>query len=129
MKYLEYLYYKFIKFQERVGNASIAPFTAMIFLVFISVLYFFSFLTTIYIIFPSLKININPLNIAIILPTILIILYYFILLYDSKYKKIIIKYNTRDTSNIYAWIFVILAFVLINIMLFLKMLQNQGKLF
>jgi hypothetical protein len=129
MKYIEYLYYKFIKFQERVGNADIAPFTAMIFLIFISILYLFFFITLFSLLFPNIKIVIKPISCAIILPITLFIIYYYLLVYGNKYKEIIKKYETKDTTNIFAWLFVIVGFILINLGWILKMLQNQGKLF
>lgn len=128
MRYLEYLYYKFIRFQERVGNADIAPFTGLLFLIFISILYIFFVTTIISLLFPKIKININPLSCAIMLPILLFIIYFYLLVYNNKYKEIINKNKNKNQTNIFAWLFVIIGFILINLGWILKMLQNQGKL-
>ena len=41
MKFLEYLYCKYYRFQVRVGNADIAPFSSMMLIVFTLMVYYY----------------------------------------------------------------------------------------
>ena len=91
MKFLEYLYFKYYCFQVKVGNKDVAPFIAMLIIVFIILIYYLSaffFTITIFHKF-HLFFNIKFFKLfTFVLITFLIIWLYFLLVYNGKYKKI-----------------------------------------
>lgn len=132
IKYLEFLYYRYYKFQVRVGNSDIAPFSAMLIIACTIMLYYFSLFFLI-ILIPKDILNFNITYFAIIsvgLLVFLIIALYLLLVHKSKYKKIIKEYekNKVNTKGILALLFPLIGFILLIGSMFLKVLQNQGKI-
>lgn len=128
---LEYLYCKYYAFQVKVGHGDIAPFSAMLIIVFTIELYYFGLFYIAIILFSQDKIPNNGLlfkSFPVILLFALIIAFYFLLLYKGKYKKVLKRNDAKSKSSLGAILFPLIAFILFNIGWILKMLQNQGKL-
>lgn len=130
MRFLEYLYYKFYRFQVWMGNDDIAVFTAALMIAFISVLYYFAvffmkiiFIPDIFLIPDSLFMFFS----IIILIGFLVILY-MKFFYKNRYKKVIEDNRLKESNNLLAILFPLIAFILLVSGMFIKMLQNQGKL-
>lgn len=132
MKWLEFLYYKYYKFQARVGNSDIAPFSAMLIIASTIMLYYFS-VFFLFILVPKDILNLNITYFAIIsvgLLVFLMISLYLLLVHKSKYKKIIKEYekNTVSKKGLAPLLFPLIGFILLLGSMFLKVLQNQGKI-
>jgi len=130
MRFLEYLYYKYYRFQVWVGNADVAVFTAALMITFISVLYYFAIFFMKIIFIPNILLIPDSLFILfsiIILIGFLVILY-MKFFYKNRYKKVIEDNRLKESSNLLAILFPLLAFILLVSGMFVKMLQNQGKL-
>jgi hypothetical protein len=133
MKYLELLYYSYYNFQVRLGNRDVAPFSAILIIIFTILLYYFSlfFFTITFI--PK---NYLVLNTSFFTPLTLILVFslfiwlYFLLIYKGKYKKVIKSKEKEFGRNriISAILFPLIGFLLFNLGWILKMLQNQGRL-
>ena len=132
IKHLEFLYYGYYKFQVRVGNIDIAPFSAMLIIASTIMLYYFSAFFLI-ILVPKDILNFNITYFAIIsigLLLFLMIALYLLLVHKSKYKKIIKEHekNAVSKKGIVLILFPLIGFVLLIVSMFLKVLQNQGKI-
>jgi hypothetical protein len=131
MNFFKYLYCNYYKFQEKIGNADIAPFSSLLIISFTIMLYYFSLFFIIITIFPKDLLNIDMTYfkyLTFILFFALIILFYFIFLKSGKYKKILKEHNKTTNRSLLAFLFPLVAFILFNLGWILKMLQNQGKL-
>lgn len=53
MNFIKFLYYKYYKFQVRVGNEDIAPFSAVLIIAFTLMLYYFDLYFLFSVIFPG----------------------------------------------------------------------------
>lgn len=129
MKYLEYLYFEYYSFQERVGNRDIAPFVSMLIIAFTLMLYYFSiFFLGILFIPQGLDMEIFK-YVSVILFLFLIALLYFLFVYKNKYKVILKKYRQELTGRkrLGAIMFPLVAFLLFNLGWILKLMQNQGR--
>lgn len=129
MNFLEYLYSKYYYFQERAGNADIAPFSAMMIILLIFITYYFVlfFLTILFI--PKGVLNIEYFKyLSIFLLLYFFIQSYFLLFYKRRYKKILKRNDSKKKSNLGAILFPLIAFVLLILTMFLKVLQNNGEL-
>jgi hypothetical protein len=129
MNFLEYLYSKYYYFQERVGNADIAPFSAMMIILLIFITYYFVlfFLTILFI--PKGVLNIEYFKyLSLFLLLYFFIQSYFLLFYKRRYKKILKRNDSKKKSNLGAILFPLIAFVLLILTMFLKVLQNNGEL-
>lgn len=129
MKFLEYLYSKYYYFQVRVGNADIAPFSAMMFILFTLILYYFGFFFLVILFIPKGVLNMEYFKYL----SLFLLIYFFVhscvlLFYKSKYKKILEKNDSKKKSNLGAILFPLIAFVLLILTMFLKALQNNGEL-
>ncbi len=130
MKFLEYLYCKYYRFQVKVGNQDIAPFSAMFIIAFTFILYYFSMFFFLILFVPQGILSTKFfVCISIFLFLFLIILLYLLLVHKGKYKKILKKYEKelKGKKRLGAILFPLIAFVLFNIGWILKMLQNQGR--
>lgn len=128
MKYIEYLYFKYYRFQVRMGNKDVAPFSSMLIIVFSFMLYYFSIIFLSLLFIPKDVLNMKPLAyVSIILFFTLIIWFYMLLVRKGKYKEIL-KRNEgyKDKKRLGAILFPLIAFLLFNLAWILKMLQNQG---
>lgn len=128
MKYIEYLYFKYYRFQVRMGNKDVAPFSSMLIIVFSFMLYYFSIIFLSLLFIPKDVLNMKPLAyVSIILFFTLIIWFYMLLVRKGKYKEIL-KRNEgyKGKKRLGAVLFPLMAFLLFNLAWILKMLQNQG---
>ncbi len=127
MSILEYLYCKYFAFQVRVGYRDIAPFSAMLIIVFSTNLYVLSLLIFLNLIFgihiPSVSGTAYLSGFCLIL-----VVFYFLLVHKGKYKEVLKRSEVTEKSSLVAVLFPLIAFILFNVGWILKMLQNQGKL-
>jgi succinate dehydrogenase hydrophobic anchor subunit len=133
IKYLEFLFYRYYKFQVRVGNSDIAPFSAMLIIVSTIMLYYFGVFFLTIVLIPKDILNFDTTYFAIASVGLLIFLMitlYLLLIHKSKYKKIIKEHekNTVSKKGIAPLLFFLIGFVLLLGSMFLKVLQNQGKI-
>jgi hypothetical protein len=129
MNFIKFLYYKYYKFQLKVGNEDIAPFSAVLIIAFTLMLYYFDFLFFYIVIFPESNIY-NGITESLTVLALLIICFYFLLYHKGKYKRIIksMEKEYGSKKSFLHILFPLLAFILYNLGWILKMLQNQGKL-
>lgn len=129
MNYLNILYYRYYQFQVRMGNTDIAPFSSILIIAFIAMLYYFDFFIILSIIFPKSSPDLSwKFNLLLLL--FFIFYLYFSLVHKGKWKKIIeiqekANSNKGKRSSI---LLPLLAFILFNLGFVIKILQNQGKL-
>lgn len=128
MKYIELLYYKYYWFQVKVGNADVASFTSLLIIVFITNIYIVDLIMLFIFIFPSYRINLSLKAISIISVLALCTIFYFLLIYNGKYKQIINNKDFRKSKrgNIFAILFPASAILLFILSTGLKCLQNNG---
>lgn len=132
MKFIELLYYRYYNFQVKMGNADIAPISAMLIIVFITMLYYFGVFFLVITFIPEVFITLNTsffLTFTIVLFFSLILIFYCLLIQKEKYKEII-KLKNQEYSKKRSYIsilFPVIGFILFNLGWILKMLQNQGK--
>jgi hypothetical protein len=129
MKWLEFLYYKYYKFQVRVGNSDIAPFSAMLIIAATIMLYYFDFFFVFSIIFPEIAPKMS-IYITFALFISIMLCLYLLLINSGKYKRIIKQHEKLSDrkDGIVALLFPLIGFVLLLGSMFLKALQNQGKI-
>jgi hypothetical protein len=126
-KLFEYLFYKYYFFQVKVGNQDVAKYTSIIIIAFILNFYFIISLLLIDVFFEIYFTKMS--TIGFITGFIFVLLFLYIgLVHNGKYKKIINDENLKKSNNLLAMLFPIIGFLFICFSLFLKMLQNQGKL-
>lgn len=129
MKYLELLYYRYYRFQVKIGNADVAPFSTILIIAFITMLYYFDFFIVLSVLFPNKSPDLSwKFNLILLL--FLIVFLYFILVHKGKYKEIL-KEHEKSKPNKGKWfavLFALTAFVVFNLGFIFKILQNQGKL-
>lgn len=116
-----------------MGNADVAPFSAMLIIVFTIMLYHFSlFFLAITFIHKEYMVLTTSFfkNFSVALFFSLIAVFYFILVHKGKYKKILIEHEKREPNKgkWFAILFALTAFVLFNLGFIIKILQNQGRL-
>ena len=129
MKFLEYLYCKYYSFQIRMGNRDVAPFSSMLIIAFIFMLYYFSIFFLGILFVPQGVLDMKVFKyISIFLFFFLIIWFYLLLVHNGKYKVVLKKYEKelKGKKRLGAILFPLIAFLLFNLGWILKMLQNQG---
>ncbi len=135
MRFLEYLYCKYYSFQVRVENQDIAPFSAMLIIVFTFMLYHFSIFFMAILFVPQGISNMKFFGyisiISIFLFFFLIICFYLLLVHKGKYNQILKKHEKKlkGKKRLNAILFPLIAFVLFNLGWEWKMLQNQDSIF
>ncbi len=129
MNYIEYLYFKYYTFQEKMGNKDVAPFTSMLIIAFAFMLYYFSIVFFSLLFISKGVLNIQLLTyVSIILFFALIVWLYFLLVSKGKYKDVLKRNEEyRGKKRLSAVLFSSIAFILFNLGWILKMLQNQGR--
>lgn len=131
MKFLEYLFYRYYRFQVRIGNADIATFSSMLIIAFTVMLYIFDFFIILSVLFPQLSPNLSW-KFSFILLFSIIALLYFLLIHKWKYKQIIKskekEYVGKGKRSFVAILFPLIGFLLFNLGCMLKILQNQRRL-
>lgn len=126
--FLDYLFYKYYHFQVRVGNRDVAPFFSILMITFTLFLYIaIVFMLNVFFIFPNSTINIHPIA-GVVIGVKLLVIFYFLFLFKSKYKNIIKKEELYHKSSLWAIFLPFFSFVMIIVCLILKMLQNQGRI-
>lgn len=129
MNFLEYLYSKYYSFQVRVGNADVAPFSAMLIIAFTFMLYYFSLFFFLILFIPMGFIDSQYfMFISFFCLLYSIVQLYFLLVHKKKYKEVLKRNDSGKKSSLGAILFPLFAFILINVGWILKMLQNQGRL-
>jgi len=130
MKYIEYLYFKYYCFQEKMGNKDVAPFSSMFIIAFSFILYYFSIVFLSLLFIPKGVLNMQPVKyVSGTLFFALIIWLYLLLVSKGKYNDILKRNEVyRGKKRLGAVLFPLIAFLLFNLGWILKMLQNQGRL-
>ena len=125
--FFDYLFCKYYWFQIRVGNGDIAKYTPLLIIAGVLNLYllFFFMLNNI---FFDIKLPQIPKIIYFIGFFGVLSLLYMLLVYNTKYKRIINDDKNKRKSNVLAILFPLIGFLLFNIGWILKMLQNQGRI-
>lgn len=127
MKYLKFIYCRYYEFQVRMGNADVAPFSSILIIAFIAMLYYFDFFILFGVLFPTTSPNLSwKFNLILLL--LLIILLYFSLLHKGKWKKTIKENEKSKKGKWLSIILPILAFLLFTFGFIIKILQNQGRI-
>lgn len=130
MNFIKCLYYKYFRFQEKVGNQDIAPFSALLIISFTLILYYFDLVLFFLLFIPNGTLNYDFLkyfSFALLLSVTTTL--YFILVNKKKYKAIISeqkKSGADDRNKMISILFPLIAFLLFNLGWILKMLQNRG---
>ena len=129
MNYLEFLYYRYYKFQVKVGNSDIAPFSAMLIIAASIMLYYFDFFFVFSIVFPEIAPKMS-IYITFALFVSIMLCLYLLLINRDKYKRIIKQQEEHlvRKDGIVALLFPLIGFVLFIGSMYLKVLQNQGKI-
>jgi hypothetical protein len=128
-KIIDYLFYKYYWFQHKLGNSDVAPFMTVLMITFFSFLFLSGLISfSLFFIFTEDNpILINPYYALYLIGLIFIILYFFYL-YESKYIKLINSNNYKTNSNLLSIIFPIISIILLFLNVYIKMLQNQGRI-
>ena len=129
MNFLELLYYRYYKFQVKVGNSDIAPFSAMLIIAASIMLYYFDFFFVFSIVFPEIAPKMS-IYITIAFFVSIMLCLYLLLINRDKYKRIIKQQEEHlvRKDGIVALLFPLIGFVLFIGSMFLKVFQNQGKI-
>ncbi|NLO69591.1 MAG: hypothetical protein GX102_01285 [Porphyromonadaceae bacterium] len=124
MKILKLLYCKYYWFQVKVGNADIAVFSAMILIAIIIIIIALDILMIIGLFDFLIQI---PVEIIVVFPVMLIVLLYFLLIHNQKYKRIINndEFKKDKKGNRIAIVLPLSAFLLFIFATILKILQNN----
>lgn len=126
MQLLIKLFYYYYWHQVRIGNKDVAPFFAILSIVFALILYYFSAVILVAPYFPNgIDIREFILKSGIVIFVTLLIIFYFVFIHNKKYKKII--ENTQVKGRLIAVIFPLIAFVLLNIGWVLIVIHNRGS--
>jgi hypothetical protein len=116
-----------------MGNRDVAPFSAMLIIAFTIMLYYFSLFFIIIVILPKELFSFSMtlfkvLSIALFF--LVIIWLYFVLVHKEKYK-VIIKEQEKiiiDKRSFATILFPLIGFLIFNLSVILKIMQNQGRL-
>ncbi len=132
-KKLDYIYYRFYRFQVSVGNGNNATFASLMFMTFLFMVNCFSVSFILYGIFGiKLPLN-NAISNGLTVVSLIFIFNYFIFIHNKRYKSIISLYNseTKDQikkGNATIIIYLVLSFILMGIGFYLMILRNNGHL-
>lgn len=123
MKALNYLFYKYWKWQNAVGNEGVATLFTILFIFFIVIIYFYSSLLALSIFF-DLK-GFNGKTIIIILSFVFVFLCFYFYS-NSNFEKIIRNKEFEGRTNSFALLFPIVAFALLALMIILIIFKNNN---
>lgn len=129
MNFLTYLYYKYYRFQVRVGNGDIALFTSILFMMFITMLYYWGIQLLIFVIFPNTKSwDLSYIKLGtVFLPCYLFLWCCLFVWRKKRYKKIIEYYEKVSPKSSWgAILFPIIGFLVLCIGFVLIILRNNG---
>lgn len=133
-KSYKYIFYKFYKWAEKLhGDRESHEFTAFFSLTFLIYANLISIFLAMKIVlnFSIAHIELSKLEIGIysLIPAIP---QYFLLLHRKKYLKILKEFGTEDKrksikGDIYAWLYIIITFVILFGLVFIQMKINQAN--
>lgn len=131
MNFLTYLFYKYYRFQVRVGNGDIALFSSVIFILVLAMFYYWSIQSFVYVIFPSGKLWVSSyVGVGAVVLDITLFLWYWLRVWRRKRYKKIIKYyeEVSPKSSWGAILIAIFALLLYGTGFLLMFLRNNGVL-
>ncbi len=131
MNFLTYLFYKYYRFQVRVGNGDIALFSSVIFILVLAMFYYWSIQSFVYVIFPSSKLWVSSyVGVGAVVLDITLFLWYWLRVWRRKRYKKIIKYyeEVSPKSSWGAILIAIFALLLYGTGFLLMFLRNNGVL-
>ena len=129
MNFFTYLYYKYYRFQVRVGNGDIALFSSIIFMIVLALLYYGGVQLFLLLIFADNVWNTSEVMISgmVILCCALLLWYWFCVWRGKRYKKIIEYYEKISPKRSCGAILVALgSFLIYLIGGLLMLLRNNG---
>ncbi len=128
-KIIDYLFYKYYWFQHKLGNSDVAPFMTILMITFFIFLFFSGLVSFLlfFLITEDNPIFINPYY-ALYLIVLIFIILYFYYLYKSKYIKLINSNIYKKSSNLLSITFPIISIIFLFLNVYIKMLQNQGRI-
>ena len=129
MEFFKFLYYRYYNSQVRLGNADVAPFSAMLIIAFTMMLYLFDLFTLISVLFPHTAPNLSWKFSFAILGSIILFLY-IVLIFKGKYRQVIKEQENqfKNKRSLVAILFPLIAFALFITVFVVKILQNQGRI-
>jgi uncharacterized membrane protein len=128
---LDYIYYRFYRFQVSVGNGAIAgPFTVM-FLCFLLTVNFFSLANLLYGITGIAVQFENEIILGLIIPCIFGVAGYFLFIQGKRYKQIVKKYEKelkqqRKKGNLLVIGYFVLSILFLGFSFYLMIQRNGG---
>ncbi|MBS7563795.1 hypothetical protein KHS38_05215 [Mucilaginibacter sp. Bleaf8] len=131
-KKIDYIYYKFYKFQVSVGNGSIALTFSFIFLSFLMMINFFTGAFILYAV-SGIKLPFgNPVASGLIIISGIALINYFLFIHKNRYKKILKRHEGKNGSKIKSGnktvlIYMILSFMMLGVGFWLMIMRNQGS--
>ena len=127
---LDYIYYRFYRFQIAVGNATVAVPFAFLFMLFLILTNLFSISYILYGLFGLELLARNGIIKTFSISILLLFLNFFLFIYRKRYKKIIKTYQ-KDTKheirrgNLLVILYVVFTFILIGVGFYLMILRNN----
>ena len=130
---LDYIYYRFYRFQVAVGNGNVAFTFSFIFLSFLVMLNFFAFT---FILYAFLDIRLpfkNPVIGGLTVLGVIFLINFFLFIYGKRYLAIINRYkneplNTVKKGNFAVISYMIFSFGVIGLSFYLMIMRNRGLL-
>ena len=129
MRLLKLLYYRYYWFQVKLGNADVAVFFPIILLSFLLMLFIGDILLFFSVFYPNVNFTMKG-EIGGLVIIIWMILFYFLLVHNKKYKIIITNEHLRKDKKgkLIAILFPMIIIVFFVVGIVLKILQNNGKI-
>ncbi|MGC3978626.1 MAG: hypothetical protein QM751_10585 [Paludibacteraceae bacterium] len=123
-EFFDYLFYKYYHWQVRVGNGDIAPFGAVVFITFLTIIFIASIIGvfTLHIMPNTFPAFMTSKVWAIISMILIFSFYFFLFLYKKKYKKILKRKELKARSGLVAIILPIGVFLLFNMVWILEVI-------
>lgn len=128
MRFLEYLFFKYFNWQIKVGNGEMPSFFAVFFIAFVFTLYLIDIILLYYFFVAPAREFIRNKFVFVIIFFSLFIVFYYLLAAKGKDFWIMETHKEEWTKkkNMGAILFPIIAFVLFNIEVYLKIQVNNG---
>lgn len=130
MRFLEYLFFKYYNWQIKVGNGDMSSFLSVLFISFSFTLYFVDIIMFYFFFLASNGDFLNNKYLFIIVFILFFFILYFLLVTNGKDIRIMEKYKKEWTGNKHlgAILFPFIAFIILNIEIFIKIKMNRGAL-
>ena len=128
MRFLEYLFFKYYNWQVKVGNGDMPSFLAVLFISFCFVLYFTDIIMFYFFFLAPNGSFIKNKYFFSCFYVISFFILYFLLAVKGKDTRILEKHKEEWTGkkNLGAILFPIIAFIIMNIEILIKMKMNRG---